>query len=47
MRIVTTLVWTGVALWLAANAAVAVYVLAVQSRSANHDSRNVRAPELV
>ena len=42
-----TLVWTGVALWLAANAAVAIYVLAVQPRRAPHESQTGRTPDLV
>ena len=42
-----TLVWTGVALWLALNAAVAAYVLAVQPRRASHESETVRTPDLV
>lgn len=31
-----TLVWTGVALWLALNAAVPVYLLVVRQRRATH-----------
>ena len=42
-----TLVWTGVALWLALNAAVAVYVLTVQPRRAPQESETGRAPDLV
>jgi hypothetical protein len=42
-----TLVWTGLALWLALNAAVAVCLLVAQPGRTTHRSETVRAPYLV